>query len=60
MKEDVNVEAMEEITQDLLQRLIYRVDNLLETADKLAQCRSLARLTVAAWEAVPEIQCTEI
>lgn len=70
----MDIESMEEITQDSLQRLIYRVDSLLEMLDEFAQCRSQARLTdrrltptaregvytVAAGEAVLEIQCAEI
>ena len=74
VKEDVDVETIKEVTQDSLQRLIYRVDDLVETADELAQCRSQAKLTdgelaitdqagvyvVVTGEAILEVQCTRI
>merc|ERR1711926_60197 len=43
VKADVDLEQLTEVTQDSLQRLMYRVDDVVRVSDQMAQCRSQTR-----------------
>ena len=70
----MDLEQLTEVTQDSLQRLAYRVEDVVRVSDKMAQCRSQTRggqenlaptltpgtYTVEAGEARLEIKCKSV